>query len=612
MSAKRWLWCFLGTALLLGALLAGFNLLTDPFGVFGDRLFDWYSYDETNNPRVAKLAWLQEHHDEYDSYIIGCSGTSSFPTQQLNDYYGGRFYNLFMYGADMADVADMAAYMLDNYTVKNLVVNVYIKNGATYGYDSRTVTGRMHCQADGSSPAAFWAQYLFASPSYGLAKLRDWTNDTWLPQTFDVFDAATGAYDKTQRDVETIGDLPAYLRANPVFEDFSGKEQDLTETEGCMESVAQIRDMCAEKGVRLDVVCGPVYHEVLSCFPREQVEEFYRSLAQVTDYWDFSYSSVSFEPRYFYDESHFRNAQGAMALARMFGDESVYMPEDFGVYVTADTVEERLDAYWDAAPLDEETFTAQVPVLMYHHLTDTDPNDVTVTPANFEGQIAALKAAGYTAIGFDELIAYVQDAGAVLPDKPVLITFDDGYASNYEYAWPILARYGMKGTIFAIGVSMGRDTYKDTGYPIHPHFSADQAREMVASGVMDIQSHTYDMHQSAAYETGPARTSASMLPGETEEDFMAALTIDLAMSRAALEPVSGGPVNVLAYPLGVYSDLTQAVYAQQGIQVTLGTREGVNTVVRGLPQSLMGLKRFSVNDSVTPEQLLEMIAPAGS
>ena len=75
MSAKKWLVCFVLTALLLAAALAGFNLYTDPFGVFGDRFLDWYSFDETNNPRAAKLAYLRDRLDDYDSYVLGCSST---------------------------------------------------------------------------------------------------------------------------------------------------------------------------------------------------------------------------------------------------------------------------------------------------------------------------------------------------------------------------------------------------------------------------------------------------------------------------------------------------------------------------------------------------------
>ena len=65
-------------------------------GAGGDRLLHWFSYDETNNPRVAKLSYLEQHHGEYDSYILGCSSTSSFPVDAFNEAYDASFYNLIM------------------------------------------------------------------------------------------------------------------------------------------------------------------------------------------------------------------------------------------------------------------------------------------------------------------------------------------------------------------------------------------------------------------------------------------------------------------------------------------------------------------------------------
>lgn len=67
MSSKKWLIMLALTVALALGVCAGFNILADPFGVFGDPILDWYSYNETNNPRVAKLAWLEEHHEESNS-----------------------------------------------------------------------------------------------------------------------------------------------------------------------------------------------------------------------------------------------------------------------------------------------------------------------------------------------------------------------------------------------------------------------------------------------------------------------------------------------------------------------------------------------------------------
>ena len=118
-----------------------------------------------------------------------------------------------------------------------------------------------------------------------------------------------------------------------------------------------------------------------------------------------------------------------------------------------------------------------LPVLMYHHLVEDgqDCNDMTVTPSKLRSDLETILALGYTPVLPRELAA-----GGPLPEKPILITFDDGYLSNYEYAWPILEKYGMVATIFMVGSTTGNtEHYKDTAYPITPHFSYEQGAEMV-------------------------------------------------------------------------------------------------------------------------------------
>ena len=608
MSSKKWVLVFLVTVLVLAALLAGLNLAVDPFGAFGDRLLSWFSYDETNNPRVAKFSYLEQHHDEYDSYILGCSSTSSFPVDAFNEAYDASFYNLIMYGADMRDCEKIARYLIEHYEVKNLILNVYLDNGLTYDEESDRLTKNLHYKEDPDTSAlSYYTRYLFADPRYALAKLNALRTDTILPQTFDVFDERTGCYDKRVRDAEPIGSEERYLESSPVFADYPHQTLSLPYTEQCMQSVAAIRAMCEEAGVNLTVVAGPVYAEYLKNYEPETVAQFYRSLAQVTPFWDFSSSSVSCEMRYFYDGTHFRNNVGEMICARMTGRTDLWIPDDFGTYVTADTPEDYFLNVLSPAALSADEISTQVPILMYHHLSEDVTNSEMVSPEQFEVQIRALSEAGYTGVSFDELQAYVL-RGEPLPEKPVVITFDDGYRSNYTLAYPILQKYGMKATIFAIGVSFGTDHYKDTDYAITPHFGAAEAAEMTASGLISIQSHTYDMHQWPPYETGSAvRENILQLSSESEEAYVQALTEDFTRSRALLEDATGRPVDVLAYPAGQYSTLTQVTLQSLGVHVTLSTNPGVNTVVKGLPQTLYAMLRFGITEDISPEALLDMI-----
>ena len=606
MTSKKWLVMFAVTVLIIAVLLCTFNVLTDPFGVFGDPLMNWYSYNITNNPRAAKIAYLDEHYGDYDSYIIGCSSTSSFPVDAFNEYLDAKFYNLIMYGADMLDVEQTVDYIIENYTVENIVLNVYIDNGVYYGDEPNKYTHSMHPNVDGTSKLEFYSRYLFLNPEYGVAKLKAKSDATWLSQSFNIFDTETGAYDKRRRDVEPISDLERYYKSYPIFTDYPTASYTMPYTEECMASISNIVDACEENGVNLIVVTAPVYADWIKFFDMNDVKDFYTNLAEVTDFWDFSYSSVSFEPRYFYDSTHFRNNVGYMAAARMFEDDSIYIPADFGHYVTADNVNEYMMMYPYANSLPQEDTAADVPIIMYHNVTEDGEGDMNITPGQLESHLKRLADEGYTTVTFDDLYNYVH-FGMDLPEKPVVITFDDGYLSNYEYAYPLLEKYGMKATIFVIGSSVGKDTYKDTANPIVPHFDEVQMAEMVASGIIDIGSHTYDMHQAADYETGAARTTMAQLEGESENEYLAAIRADVRKSVSQLGEMTGEDVRIISFPQGYYNDNILAVMREEGMIVSVSTDWGVATVVKGLEQSLYAMRRIGA-DNMTADQLIEQIS----
>lgn len=95
---------------------------------------------------------------------------------------------------------------------------------------------------------------------------------------------------------------------------------------------------------------------------------------------------------------------------------------------------------------------------MYHAFNKTD-DYLTVSENRFEEQVKAMVESGYTPVFFQDLIDYV-DTEKQLPEKPVCITFDDGYLDNYTYAFPILKKYNCKATIFVIGSSIGKKHIK--------------------------------------------------------------------------------------------------------------------------------------------------------
>lgn len=247
-----------------------------------------------------------------------------------------------------------------------------------------------------------------------------------------------------------------------------------------------------------------------------------------------------------------------------------------------------------------------VPVLMYHHFVEQGPAgaDTVVSAPRFEEQMQALRDGGYTAITPEQLIDYVDGKGQ-LPPKPVLITMDDGYTSNLDIAAPILEKYGMRATIFTIGINVGQTVYPHSQKALDPpRFSWEQARPWVDKGVICVQSHTYDMHQRIAYGFS-GRDGVLQKVGEREDAYRLALREDFTRARDGLREGLGVEMRALAFPFGLNSPEAVEELSQLGVRVTLTTCGGCRRVVPGVEQSIQCMERLGVNDQMTGEDLLQ-------
>lgn len=170
---------------------------------------------------------------------------------------------------------------------------------------------------------------------------------------------------------------------------------------------------------------------------------------------------------------------------------------------------------------------AQKIVVLNYHKIDEMPIALAVSPGDFERQMAYLRAQGYVSITPDQLVDHLE-YDAPLPEKPLLITFDDGYEDNYVHAYPILKKYGFTATIFVVTDYLDR-------FP--QYLTWEQARELKRAGFF-IASHTMQ-HKPL-----------------TELDG-AALRAELVGSAEALDYQLGKQSRFLAYPTGAY-DLAQS------------------------------------------------------
>lgn len=611
MKFTKWIALFLCAALLFAVLYASFNMLVDPFGVFGDKLLGYEEYSMTENPRVAKMAYLEDNHDKYDSYIVGCSKTSSYSIELLNSYMDASFFNLFAYGGDMADEEKMASYVIENYSPKNIIVAMGPEAAFKYDFESDSLKDNLHWTVDDENALSFYTKYAFLHPSYSAEKLISYFSRSYLPDAEAVFNSETGAYDKTVRDSVPIGSFEDYAKVETSKFEIT-HSRPLNYIDECVASVKRIKELCDSRGVNFMLIASPMYAAEQACYSAADMTKLWSALAEVTDFYDFwGYSSAGNDRRYFYDGYHFRNCMGDMALAYIFGDKSVYVPDDFGHLTTKDNVKEHIGTALTKKDSVYADYTKRVPILMYHSFCEDDePVSGAITASSFENNLKALRDKGYTTVLYEDVISYVEKGGD-LPEKPIIISMDDGYENNISIAAPLLEKYGMCAVISVIGVSEGKSVYKDTGTPMTPHFSLEDERlkEYIEKGVLDIQSHSYDMHKvdDEAHDGLFCRRGVGQMDGESEKEYVSALIEDYLRIEKLICDALGKKPNVYTYPEGVNSQLSEVVFHSLGAKVTVGTEPGISEIVRGIPQSLYLLKRINVYVGLETEAMINMI-----
>ena len=583
------------------------NVFVDPFGLFAD-IYNWDSYNFTQNPRTAKINYIDKHKDEFDSYIVGSSGCGAVKASTLNGYTGNSYYNSFYYGSDLMDSYNTIKYLSETAHVENILLGINYNTAMFFDVGDDEINQRMHGKASEDNLLDFYGSYLFANPRYAIQKIRDVKEDSFFQKTFDVFIPETGDYDKSIRDTENIGNYNDYLdkEAYNVFKAYPKSRKDLTELEKFSDYMKKIKDLCDEKDINLQVIVFPVYWEDFQNYNINELEEFYRNLSGITDFWDFSKSTISTDARYFYDSSHFRNSVGAMMLGKIYGDESLYMPEDFGQYITNENIDDFISGFKSYEFKTDSSYTKEVSVLLMHDIGGE--GTYSISEEQFASQMKLLKDSGFNTVSFEDLYAYTV-MGTELPEKPLIITFDDGYKSNYTIAYPILKELNMKATIYIIGSSFGKDTYKDTGEKIFPHFGHEEAAEMYGSGLIDIQSHSYDMHQSEKLEQNEqVRVNVKRFENEGEKDYIEAFNKDFVDEDSIITGITGSDTNSFSYPTGYCDRETETLLGLLGVKSTVTTENGINTVIKGIPQSLFGLKRISIYRDMSDENLLNLIS----
>ncbi len=232
----------------------------------------------------------------------------------------------------------------------------------------------------------------------------------------------------------------------------------------------------------------------------------------------------------------------------------------------------------------------EVVALMYHAFRPHPTAGDVISPANLAAQFRLMRQDGFHPITLARFEAFVRGRASV-PPNAVLLTFDNGYRSFYQVAYPLLRRYHYPAVLFAIvrWLSPG-------GAPpgIHPLTWA-QVRAMAQSGLVDVQSQTWNLHAGVA--VGPGRVEAADIgrawsPAggrETLAQYEARVGADLLRARQTLQRRLGAPVQAFAYPFGDYRPRLIRLLHQAGYRYLFAAKLGWGNLSGQNPQVLFRL-----------------------
>jgi peptidoglycan/xylan/chitin deacetylase (PgdA/CDA1 family) len=218
-------------------------------------------------------------------------------------------------------------------------------------------------------------------------------------------------------------------------------------------------------------------------------------------------------------------------------------------------------------------------ILMYHKI-DERPAGVRnpgnfVSPRRFEEQMDALLSWGYRTIGFDQWLDYRNGVAVALPERPLIVTFDDGYTCFDSTAWPVLRARSMGATVFLVASQIGGANAWDEGEVRLPLMNAERIRALQSEGVQ-FGSHSVSHRPLARISTDDAFR-------------------ELSESRWTLGELLGREVSVFAYPFSNQSSLIRELAKQAGYRCAVRGKGRMNPLTR----DPFGLCRIKVEPDMT-------------
>lgn len=240
----------------------------------------------------------------------------------------------------------------------------------------------------------------------------------------------------------------------------------------------------------------------------------------------------------------------------------------------------------------KQTSDIYVPIIMYHSILRSKNGKYIVHPDTLEADLNYIKENGYTTITITDLINYVY-SDSPLPEKPIIITFDDGHYNNLTYLLPLLEKYDMVAVISIVGNYT--DSYSETNEtnPNYSYLRWCDINDMMKTNRIEFQNHTYNMHSMSNLRNGCMKKK-----NESIETYSSILKNDLSKLQNEFQTNTGYVPNTFTYPFGAISNASLNIVKELGFKASLSCGEGINIITKD-PECLYQLKRYNRSGNIS-------------
>lgn len=245
-----------------------------------------------------------------------------------------------------------------------------------------------------------------------------------------------------------------------------------------------------------------------------------------------------------------------------------------------------------------------LPVLMYHSVLRDEKRagKYVITTSELEEDFKWLYENGCTALTASEAVS-ILSRGDSLPEKSVMITFDDGCLNVLTYALPLLEKYDLKAVVAVVGSYS--ETFSDTPdpNPAYAYLSWEEIKELSDSGRVEIANHSHALHSEGE------RLGASRKKGEKDEDYFALLCEDTEKCQSLLFENCGLTPTTYVYPFGAVGEGSLDILSEMGFTCVMTCTEKINSPIF-VEGELLVLGRFNRPSGVSTWKIMKKLGLA--